>query len=89
MEAGFIRGVGHPSVFHHPDKGVWTLVHGDVYCSARSPEELGWLEDVPSKRYDIKIQRIGDGNQRNGKPKAIEGQVLNRVIRRTGSGWEL
>ena len=25
----------------------------------------------------------------NGEPKAQEGQVLNRVIRRTGRGWEL
>ena len=76
-------------MFRHPDRGVWTLVHGDDYCSAGYPGELDWLENVLSKRYDVTTQRIGDGNQRNGEPKAREGQVLNRVIRRTGSGWEL
>jgi hypothetical protein len=30
--------VGHPSVLHHPAKNIWTLVHGDDYCSARSAE---------------------------------------------------
>ena len=49
-------------MFHHPAKGVWTLVHGDDYCSAGYPEDLDWLEDVLSKRYDIKTQRIGEGN---------------------------
>ena len=31
---GFIRGIGHPSVFWHPEKMIKTLVHGDDYCSA-------------------------------------------------------
>ena len=30
---GFVRGVGHPSVFHHKEKNIWTLVHGDDYLS--------------------------------------------------------
>ena len=33
-EAGFKRGIGHPSVFHHPTRDIWTFVHGDDYCSA-------------------------------------------------------
>ena len=31
---GFKRGVGHPSVFHHPERGIMTLVHGDDYLSS-------------------------------------------------------
>ena len=31
IECGFVRGVGHPSVFHHVQKKIWTLVHGDDY----------------------------------------------------------
>ena len=50
---------------------------------------MDWLEDVLSTRYDIKTQRIGEGNPRNGEPKAKDGQVLNSVVRRTGGGWEL
>ena len=29
IEIGFIQGIGHPSVFRHPTRDVWTLVHGD------------------------------------------------------------
>ena len=28
VSVGFKRGIGHPSVFHHPEKDIWTLVHG-------------------------------------------------------------
>ena len=50
VEAGFKRGIGHPSVFHHPKKDIWTLVHGDDYCSAGTAEALDWMEDLLSKK---------------------------------------
>ena len=28
-EIGLASGAGHPSVYHHPDAGIVTLVHGD------------------------------------------------------------
>ena len=86
---GFKRGVGHPSVFHHPACDIWTLVHGDDYCSAGSSSSLDWLEDVLAKKYEIKTQRVGRGKGRNGQSKKKEGQVLNRVVRSTENGWEL
>ena len=46
VQAGFKRGVGHPSVFHHPTRDIWTLVHGDDYCSAGSAASLDWLEGL-------------------------------------------
>ena len=39
-EAGFKRGIGHPSVFYHPKKDIWTLVHGDDCCSAGTSMSL-------------------------------------------------
>ena len=89
VDAGFKRGIGHPSVFYHPDKDIWTLVHGDDHCSAGSPSSLDWMEDLLAKRYEIKTQRIGKGKARSGEAKKLEGQVLNRVVRRTNEGWEL
>ena len=65
------------------------MVHGDDYCSAGSAGALDWLEGALSDEYKIKTQRIGEGKDKNGKQKATEGQVLNRVIRRTEKGWEL
>ena len=67
VEAGFKRGIGHPSVFHHPTKSIWTLVHGDDHCSAGSSESHDWMEDLLAKKYDSKTQRIGKGKMRNGE----------------------
>ena len=89
VEAGFKRGVGHPSVFYHPSKDIWTLVYGDDYCSAGSPTALDWMEDLLVNKYDIKTQRIGKGKTRKGDNKTNESQVLNRVVRRSDEGWEL
>ena len=33
LKVGFTRGVGHPSVFHHAERHVCVLVHGDDYVS--------------------------------------------------------
>ena len=68
---------------------MWTLVHGDDYCSVGPSAGLDWLQTALQKRYEIKTQRIGVGNDMEGKPKLNEGQVLNRVIRRTDQGFEL
>ena len=87
VQCGFVRGVGHPSVFHNIEKDVWTLVHGDDYCSVGPSASLDWLQDALEKRYEIKTQRIGEGKHRKGVSKLQEGQVLNRVIRRTKSGF--
>ena len=46
---GFTRGIGHPSVSHHGGKNIWTLVHGDDYCSAGPASSLDWLEGILKK----------------------------------------
>ena len=79
---GFKRGKAFPSVFVHPEKDIWTFVHGDDYCSAAEKEDLNWLESELSKAYTIKTQRISETAK-------TEGQILNRVVRITESGWEL
>ena len=84
-----MRGVGHPSVFHHVDKDIWTLVHVDDDCSAGTFSSPDWRQGVLEKRYKIKSQRIGDGIGHKGVQKQNEGQVLNRVIRRSPEGYEL
>ena len=89
VENGFVRGVGHLSVFHHATRDIWTLVHGDDYCSAGAGADLDWFEDVPAKNYEIKSQRIGRGKTKDGKDKAAEGQVPHRVVRSTDIGFEL
>ena len=79
---GFVRGIGHPSVYHHPGKGFVTLVHGDDYTTAGGIEELLWFKKRLEETYEIKTQLI--------IPKGeITGKVPNRVTMFTGSGFEL
>ena len=49
IENGFVRGVGHAAVFHHPKKHIWTLVHGDDYLSAGSAASMDWLQGTFEK----------------------------------------
>ena len=49
---------------------------------------LGRVNDAFEKRCERKTQRIGYGLDRKGAQKLKEGQVLNRVIRRTNKGFE-
>ena len=73
-----LKSIGCPSVFHHPVRDVWALVHGDDYCSAGNESALLWLEGVLSKKYDLKTQKVGHlpGMSR-------EGQILKRIARAT------
>ena len=54
VENGFVRAVGHSSVLHHATCDIWTLFHGDDYCSAGVGADLDWFEDVLAKKYEIK-----------------------------------
>ena len=86
VSAGFKRWVGHPSVFRHDDKKIWTLVHGDDYCSAGSPDSLDWLQAILEKKYNIKTQKIGEEKGSGTTGRKVKGQVLNRVVRWTSEG---
>ena len=61
VEAGFVRGAGHPSVFHHSKRNIWTIVHCDEHCSAGTSEDLDWMQGILEQKYQIKTQRIGSG----------------------------
>ena len=81
---GFIRGVGHPSVFWHPTRDVSTIVHGDDYVSSGFDADLVWMEEELGKAYEIKTQKFGlaKGWERQGK-------VLNRIVTCTDDGWTI
>ena len=79
---GFVRGVGHPSVFWHPERQIRTIVHGDDYVSSGFDDDLLWLEGELAKAYEIKTQKLGLAN---GWEK--QGKVLNRIVSCTDDGW--
>ena len=47
------------------------------------------MQDMLEKRYEIETQRVGVGVDRKCVQKLKEGQVPNRVVRRTFQGFEL
>ena len=59
VSCGFVRGVGHPSVFWHPERQIRTLVHGDDYVSGGMAEYLDWLQESVEEAYEIKTQKLG------------------------------
>ena len=65
------------------EKGTQTLVHGDDYFSAGSREDLNWHQSVLEKKYELEAQRIGGSSG-----TAREGEILNRIVRFTGNGYE-
>ena len=66
---GFKRGVGHIRVFHHAEKGIKTLVHGDDYFSAGPKASLDWMGQQLAEKYEIKTQRVcgREGCSKDGK----------------------
>ena len=83
-QIGFSRGRGHPCVFHHSEKDIKTLVHGDDYVSAGGAEAMAWLESELEKAYEIQTQKLSDAADCK-----TEGKVLNRIVRQTSDGWEI
>ena len=72
-----MRGIGHPSVFHHPTRGLVTLVHGDDYTTAGSVTGLLWFKKRWEETYEIKTQLLGPEGAETSK-------VRNRIITFTG-----
>ena len=81
---GFSRGRGHPSVFHHPERRIRALVHGDDYVASGASVDLEWFKSELEKAYEIQTQHIGYAK---GRPR--EGKVLNRILRCTEGGFEI
>ena len=55
-----------------------TLVHGDDCVTVGCLEQVKWLEEELSKRFEMKTTRLGD------EPECQqEARVLNRIVRVT------
>ena len=84
-EWGFISGRYNPCMFHHPQKRLLCLVHGDDFVSVGALGQLRWMKEKPKARFEIKSTTVGS-NEEEGEVK--EARILNRVIRITCDCWE-
>ena len=75
VEHGFSQGIATPCVFHHKEKGIRTLVHGDDYVSVGKPQHLKWMKEMLEHKYQIKTHVLGPGE---GEVQQLK--ILNRII---------
>ena len=84
-EWGFVAGRYNPCMFHHPQRHILCLVHGDDFVSVADPEQLTWLKGKLQGRFEIKTTTVGS---QESEGEVREARILNRVIRVTDDGWE-
>ena len=73
-----------PKTYHHPQRDIDTVVHGDDFVAVAEDDQLDFFERVLENSMEIKrAGRIGPGRSSAGK-------VLKRVVSWTGDGftWE-
>jgi hypothetical protein len=80
---GYVQSNSNPCLFTHPDTKVMIMVHGDDFATTGEEYDAKWLGRRLKERFEINIHLIGKKAH-----MSQEGKVLNRVLRRTGEGWE-
>ena len=79
---GFRSGVASPCCFHHAEKGLSVVVHGDDFTALGCDAELDWYEKKLAENFELKIRgRVGEGCSGDN-----EIRILNRIVRLTPNG---
>jgi hypothetical protein len=79
---GFTRGTASPCTFHHPDRDLRMVVHGDDFTILGWKGDLDWLRAQISKRWEVKYRgRLGPDDEDDKQTR-----LLNRVIEWTPAG---
>ena len=61
---GFSSGVSNPCLFHHAERDVSVVVHGDYFTAAGTDADLNWYTSELQKVFEIKVRgRIGEGTE--------------------------
>ena len=77
IKNGFTKGKSSPCLFHHADRDILTLVHGDDFMSTAKAAELDWLNNVLRKELAVKTEILGPAGEKDAKQQIM---FLNRVI---------
>ena len=74
-EGGFLPTSGCPQLYHHPQRCIWSVVHGDDFLSVAEKDQTRWLETFLRKGFKVKdFEAIGPG-------AGQELSFLNRTVR--------
>ena len=81
---GFTTGRSSPCIFHHKDRDVRAVVHGDDFTILGHESELDWFRKKIAERFEVKFRgRLGPTPKDD---KSI--RILNRVVTWTTQGIE-
>ena len=59
---GFISGVSNPCLFHHADRDIFVVVHGDDFAAMGIDSDLDWYTTELERVFEIKERgRTGEG----------------------------
>ena len=79
---GFTSGSASPCCFHHPERNISIVVHGDDFTAMGLQTDLDWYEQNLAKHFELKIRgRLGENVS---GPKKL--RILNRIITLTDHG---
>ena len=84
LKSGYVQGRANGCLFHHPNKDVSILVHGDDFVAVGNDVELAEARATLEDKYKLKVQMLGEGTG-----CVNELRILNKVVRRTPAGIEL
>ena len=70
-----------PNTYHHPQRDIDTVVHGDDFVAVAEDEQLDHFEQVLEN--SMEIQRVGS----IGPSGSSTGKVLKRVVNWSGDGF--
>ena len=73
---GFVCGRSSPCIFHHPERGIRAVIHGDDFSIMGRSDELDWFRTEMRKAFTIKIKaRLGPGQKGEQATR-----ILNRIV---------
>ena len=84
-EIGSQRSPAFPSLYHHVERKLCTLVHGDDYVTSGTKDQVKWLQQELEKTFKIKTDILGYDD----KDVKAEAKVLNRLTKASAEEWTL
>ena len=79
---GFVSGAASPCCFHHPDRDISVVVHGDDFTAMGLDADLDYYETELAKNFELKIRgRLGEGCKGDNQIR-----IVNRIITLTPPG---
>ena len=68
-----MAGQSSPCNFHHLDRQLHVIVHGDDFTTIGPVKSLKWFEQILNRKYECKHKLLGPEGE-------LSVRVLNRVL---------